>query len=113
MNELTKALCAYVKMYGLQHENDCPEDDTCECSLVLALSNALDDALKTTPSTTPLLGYRVKDTSTGWYVKREGQRVANSYVRTTPLPLDQASKLVKQWHECGYHGHLVPVLRKP
>jgi len=44
-NALVDALCAYVEDRGLEHDQDCPEDDTCECPLVRALSKALDAAV--------------------------------------------------------------------
>lgn len=44
---LKTAVIQYILHYGLEHEDDCPEDDTCECILV----QAIEDALK--PMTTP------------------------------------------------------------
>lgn len=40
---LHTALVAYVVEHGLEHEGDCPEDDTCECPLVLGLEAALQE----------------------------------------------------------------------
>lgn len=39
---LVGALKAYVVEYGVRHLDGCPEDDTCDCALVLAVSKALD-----------------------------------------------------------------------
>lgn len=38
-------LMAYVYEYDLEHLDDCPEDDTCECPLVRAISAHLDETM--------------------------------------------------------------------
>lgn len=43
---LVDALKSYVEYKGLEHDDPCPEDDTCECSDVLALSREFDAALR-------------------------------------------------------------------
>lgn len=45
LRRLTDALCSYVNLKGLEHDDPCPEDDTCECVVQQALSEALDSAL--------------------------------------------------------------------
>ena len=39
------ALSEHVHVHGFEHEDDCPEDDTCACPLVLAVNEA-DAALR-------------------------------------------------------------------
>ncbi len=38
---LSDAVKAYIRQYGLIHEADCPEDDTCSCELVQTIERAL------------------------------------------------------------------------
>lgn len=40
------AMSAYFEHYGAEHEDGCPEDDTCECELVGAVNEAFAAALR-------------------------------------------------------------------
>lgn len=35
-----RAVGGYITAYGLEHEDGCPEDSTCECSLVVAINTS-------------------------------------------------------------------------
>jgi len=38
---LKNAVVAYIYQYSLEHVDDCPQDDTCDCPLVRAIEKAL------------------------------------------------------------------------
>lgn len=40
INEDQEALVSYFADVGAEHERDCPEDDTCECELIVAMHKA-------------------------------------------------------------------------
>lgn len=41
LRELAAAVCAYIEQHGLEHDDECPEDDTCRCRLVRNIDSAL------------------------------------------------------------------------
>lgn len=41
LQRLQKAVVAYIEYWSLEHEDDCPMDDTCRCPLVRAVEKAL------------------------------------------------------------------------
>ena len=58
-----------------------------------------------------LIGYRVKDTNTGFYVRHEWDGVGTTRVRTKPISLTSAMVLADRWCHAGNLGHVVPVFR--
>lgn len=72
-----------------------------------------------------LFGWRVKDTSTGKYVRQTDDYVHREYRDNCPpevstfnsdepgpvLSRPDALRLLAHWLECGYVGHMVKVMR--